>query len=102
MGSKRVFDYAAEATGLTLKEYDQEDHLNVSQYVGSEDEKEPYHFKSNCDGSCSGQHFKDGGRVATMVMFCEAAEDGGHIFFRNANIKIKPKKRRCFVLQLHW
>ena len=89
--SRRVLEYAKRATGLPLKEEDDED-LSFTHNTAQGDEKKLYLFESNCMEGCFGQPFHTGERVATVVMYCESAEEGGSAVFHNANIKIKPKK----------
>ena len=39
---------------------------------------------------CEGQPHKNGTRMATLVMYCDVADRGGHTNFRNAGVHIKP------------
>ena len=43
------------------------------------------------DGQCDGLPFKTGGRVATMVMYCDVPEVGGATNFQNSNVYVKPE-----------
>lgn len=91
--SRRVFDYTNYATGLSLEHHGQEDLMSI-QYVGRGlTEKAPDRYMPHCDGSCTGLPHKEGGRVATMVMYCVVAEKGGATNFRNSYVKVRPKKR---------
>jgi hypothetical protein len=38
-----------------------------------------------------GMKFKDGNRMATMVMYCTVPEEGGHTNFRNSGVHVKPE-----------
>lgn len=90
--SRRVYDYTNYATGYGLEEFGQEDLMSI-QYFGRnyESGEEPDRYTPHCDGDCTGLKHKDGGRVATMVMYCEIPEEGGATQFRNSGIHIKPK-----------
>ncbi len=44
----------------------------------------------HCDGECTGLKHKYGTRMATIVMYCDVADHGGHTNFRNAGVHIKP------------
>jgi hypothetical protein len=43
-----------------------------------------------CDGACDGTVHQSGSRMATMVIYCNIPDRGGHTQFQNANIHIKP------------
>ena len=62
------------------------------QYQGrGDDDPSPDNYRPHCDGDCAGLQHKRGGRVATMVMYCEVPEKGGSTNFRNANVHVKPE-----------
>lgn len=90
--SRRVYDYTNYATGYGLEEFGQEDLMSI-QYFGRnyESGEEPDRYTPHCDGDCNGLKHKDGGRVATMVMYCKIPDEGGATQFRNSGIHIKPK-----------
>ena len=46
----------------------------------------------SCDGDCDGRPFREGERVATMVIYCDTPQLGGATNFMNAGIHIKPTK----------
>ncbi len=46
---------------------------------------------SHCDGTCDGSNVIPGARVATSVLYCKVAEEGGGTSFTKANIFVKPK-----------
>ncbi|KAK7230468.1 procollagen-proline 4-dioxygenase [Aureococcus anophagefferens] len=48
-------------------------------------------YMLHCDGSCDGSPFVAGGRLATVLMYCAAA-DGGGTAFPNANVHVVPAK----------
>lgn len=63
------------------------------QYFGrGRNDTEPDRYTPHCDGDCTGDTFKSGTRMATMVMYCTIADDGGHTNFRNAGVHVKPKE----------
>jgi len=89
--SRRIYDYVNDATGYNLEEAGQEDIMSI-QYEGRGlDDDEPDRYRPHCDGQCDGLLFKPSGRVATMVMYCEAPSVGGATNFRNVGIHVKPE-----------
>jgi len=48
-------------------------------------------YTPHCDGNCAGQPHKPGGRVATIVFYCQEAEVGGATTFTNANVHVRGK-----------
>jgi len=48
-------------------------------------------YMLHCDGSCDGTPFAPGGRLATVLMYCETA-DGGGTAFPNANVHVVPQR----------
>lgn len=88
--SRRVYDYTNHVLGLNLSEQGQEPIMSI-QYAGRGlNDTEPDRYTPHCDGDCNGMPHKEGGRMATMVIYCTIPEKGGHTNFRNANVHIKP------------
>ena len=52
----------------------------------------PDNYRPHCDGACDGLPHKTGGRVATMVMYCDVPSLGGGTNFQNSNVFVKPQK----------
>jgi len=63
------------------------------QYFGNgkDSTESPDQYRPHCDGDCDGLFHKMGGRVATMVMYCDVPEIGGGTNFQNSNVFVKPK-----------
>jgi hypothetical protein len=62
------------------------------QYFGNGlHDKTPDRYMPHCDGDCDGLPHKTGGRVATMVMYCDVPEIGGGTNFQNSNVFVKPQ-----------
>ena len=80
---RRTFDLA-KFIGLPLSPEGQEP-LNMIEYTQNE------HYKPHCDSGCGGSSVKVGhnGRVATMVMYCKAASEGGATAFTKANLVVQ-------------
>lgn len=90
--SRRVYDYANHVLGLNLRENGQEDLMSI-QYKGrGSNDTEPDRYFPHCDGACSGLPHKEGGRIATMVLYCTIPSKGGATNFRKAGIHVEPKK----------
>jgi len=88
--SRRVYDFTNYVLDLDIKEHGQENLMSI-QYLGRGlNDTEPDRYTPHCDGDCTGQHHKSGTRMATMVMYCDIPEVGGHTNFRNAGIHVKP------------
>ena len=70
-------------SGYNLTSEGQEE-LMAIQYL----EGQQYHL--HCDGSCDGSPFLEGGRLATVLMYCEVADRGGATSFPNAGVHVRP------------
>jgi len=88
--SRRLYDYINQATGYNIKEAGQEDLMSIQYQGRGDDDPSPDNYRPHCDGDCSGLDHKRGGRVATMVMYCQVPVKGGSTNFRNANVHVKP------------
>jgi len=88
--SRRVYDYTNFATGQNIEHHGQEDLMSI-QYVGRGDVEAPDRYMPHCDGDCKGQPHRDGGRFATMVMYCVVPEIGGATNFKNSAVHVKPE-----------
>ncbi|KAK7236820.1 procollagen-proline 4-dioxygenase [Aureococcus anophagefferens] len=44
-------------------------------------------YPGHCDGSCDGTPYLPGGRVASVVVYCEAAAAGGDVVFPGAGVR---------------
>ena len=90
--SRRVYDYTNHVLDLDIKENGQEDLMSI-QYSGRGlDDTEPDRYTPHCDGDCTGIAHKTGTRMATMVMYCDLPEVGGHTNFRNAGVHVNPEE----------
>jgi hypothetical protein len=90
--SNRVFTYANKITKYGLEPNGQEDLMSI-QYSGKGyNEESPDRYMPHCDGDCSGAEYSEGGRVATMVIYCEVPEVGGQTNFAKSNIHVVPKQ----------
>ncbi|KAJ8600103.1 hypothetical protein CTAYLR_003456 [Chrysophaeum taylorii] len=47
-------------------------------------------YMLHCDGSCDGTPFLSGGRLATVLMYCQNADEGGATTFPNAGVHVSP------------
>lgn len=89
---RRIYDYTNDAVGYNLSIEGQEDLMSIQYFgVGKNATESPDQYRPHCDGDCDGLPHKTGGRVATMVMYCDAPELGGGTNFQNANVFVKPK-----------
>mmetsp|Transcript_34953 Transcript_34953/g.71468 ORF Transcript_34953/g.71468 Transcript_34953/m.71468 type:complete len:344 (-) Transcript_34953:429-1460(-) len=90
--SRKVYTYVNHVLGLDIHEDGQEDLMSI-QYTGrGDDDEEPDRYMPHCDGDCTGQQFKPGNRMATVVIYCTVPTRGGATNFRNSGLHIVPKK----------
>lgn len=91
--SRRLYTYVNDATGYGIKEAGQEDIMSIQYFGRGLNDPEPDRYMPHCDGQCDGLKFQEAGRVATMVMYCDAPENlkGGATNFRNVGIHVKPE-----------
>lgn len=82
---RRGYEYANHVTGYDMQLPGQEG-FSVIKY-GNTDEYRPH-----CDGDCTGVEYIPGGRVATMVIYCEQAKSGGGTTFSSSDVFINGKK----------
>ena len=92
---RRIYDYAEDVLRLGIDEHGQES-LTSIQYTGrGVKDPEPDFYGRHCDGECDGSRHKPGGRVASVVMYCEIPEKGGATNFMHSGLHIVPKKGRA-------
>jgi 2OG-Fe(II) oxygenase superfamily len=90
---RRLYDYTNDAVGYNLTVEGQEDLMSIQYFgVGEGSDESPDQYRPHCDGDCDGLPHKTGGRVATMVMYCDVPELGGATNFQNSNVFVKPKQ----------
>jgi 2OG-Fe(II) oxygenase superfamily len=88
--SRRLFDYANSVTRYNMTIDGQEDLMSIQYFGEGRENPTPDRYTPHCDGACDGLPHKMGGRVATMVMYCDVPESGGGTNFQNANVFVKP------------
>jgi len=49
-------------------------------------------LRPHCDGNCQGDFYVPGGRVATGLLYCQAATRGGATTFSKSDIFVVPKR----------
>ena len=89
---RRIFAYANHATGYNMTIPGQEDIMSIQYFGEGVDNPAPDRYMPHCDGDCDLLPHKRGGRVATMVIYCDVPELGGATNFQNANVFVKPLK----------
>jgi hypothetical protein len=88
--SRRIYEYTNHVTNFNLSVEGQEDIMSI-QYKGrGENDDEPDRYMPHCDGECNGDEFREGNRVATMVVYCAVPEIGGATNFAKSNVHIVP------------
>ena len=88
----RAFDVANDLTGYGLSPFGQEP-FSVIHYNGTRVGRTPLpdEYRPHCDGGCDGAPHLHGGRVATLLLYCEVPKLGGATTFSNARVSVKPK-----------
>jgi 2OG-Fe(II) oxygenase superfamily len=89
---RRLYAYANFVTGYNMSLDGQEDIMSIQYFGNGYNDTTPDRYTPHCDGDCTGNPHKTGGRVATMVMYCDVPLVGGATNFQNANVYIKPTK----------
>jgi 2OG-Fe(II) oxygenase superfamily len=89
---RRLFAYANFVTGYNMSLDGQEDIMSIQYFGNGYNDTTPDRYTPHCDGDCDGLPHKTGGRVATMVMYCDVPIAGGATNFQNANVYVKPTK----------
>ncbi|CAN0444357.1 unnamed protein product, partial [Discosporangium mesarthrocarpum] len=82
---RRGYAFANHFTGYNMTLPGQEG-FSVIRYDASDE------YRPHCDGDCTGTDYRPGGRVASMVIYCEAAKVGGGTTFSSSDIFINGKK----------
>ena len=88
--SHRILSYTNHATGYNLSHEGQEDLMSIQYFGHGTADPTPDRYMPHCDGECSGRPHKTGGRVATMVLYCDAPTLGGGTNFQNAGVLVQP------------
>mmetsp|Transcript_90578 Transcript_90578/g.258757 ORF Transcript_90578/g.258757 Transcript_90578/m.258757 type:complete len:637 (+) Transcript_90578:219-2129(+) len=89
--SRRVYNITNAFTGYGLSHESQEP-FSVIQYDAPEKhDGEPQEYRPHCDGSCDGSPHLHGGRVATVLIYCQVADEGGGTTFANADVFVQPR-----------
>lgn len=81
----RVFQATNHHTKYNLSMDGQEDFTIIQYNVADQ-------YTPHCDGSCDGEAHVDKGRVASSVMYCKVADQGGGTTFTNVDVFVKPTK----------
>jgi hypothetical protein len=87
---RRLFAYANHATGYNMTLDGQEELMSIQYFGNGKNDAAPDRYMPHCDGDCNDLPHKTGGRVATMVMYCDVPDLGGATNFQQANVFVKP------------
>eukprot|EP01041_Mallomonas_annulata_P002031 gene2031-3948_t len=79
----RVLHFTNKHAGMHLQPDGQED-FTIIQYNMADE------YTPHCDGTCDHTPHNPGGRVATAVLYCKVAEEGGGTTFTKADVFVKP------------
>ena len=86
--ARRLLAFARQVGGYQLNETGQEP-INAVYYKDPGDE-----YKNHCDGGCDGREYRIGHRVATALLYCQAADKGGYTMFSRTGVKVVGKRGR--------
>lgn len=81
---QRILGITNYHAGMNLKPPGQEDFTIIQYDVNDQ-------YMQHCDGTCDNSMHIPTGRVATAVLYCQAAVRGGATSFTKANVFVKPK-----------
>ena len=81
----RAFEFARVQRRYKLDTGSFQEPLNFIQYAVAGE------YRPHCDGVCNRKPYARGGRVATLIHYCKAADVGGGTVFPKANIKVQPR-----------
>jgi len=63
----------------------------VSMIHYEENKQDPRRYDAHCDGICDGSDRQNGGYIASVLVYCETANSGGHTHFSNSGIHVIPE-----------
>lgn len=69
--SRRVYEYVNYELGMSLEEHGQEPLMSIQYFGRGHNDTSPDRYTPHCDGPCEGEPFIEGGRMATMVIYCD-------------------------------
>merc|ERR1719291_429916 len=81
--AERFFEVARQLTGYELYGEGQEP-VNWLYY------KSGYEYRPHCDGSCGARSVGYGSRVASSLLYCAVADEGGGTVFPPDGLKLEP------------
>jgi len=87
--ARRKFAFARQFAGYSTVEGDGQEPINAVYYKDNGDQYRPH-----CDGECNGGRYSFGSRIATSLVYCDVADQGGHTLFTRSGLKIVPKSRQ--------
>lgn len=88
---RRAFALANALTPYDLDGEAGQEPFSVIYYNGSvSDAGPPDEYLPHCDGSCEGSPHQPGGRVATLLLYCQAPSKGGATTFANSRVAVAP------------
>jgi hypothetical protein len=53
-------------------------------------------YTPHCDGECHGGRWREGKRIATGLVYCEAPEQGGKTLFTKSGLKVRTPPFFCW------
>ncbi|KAL1503089.1 hypothetical protein AB1Y20_011153 [Prymnesium parvum] len=86
--SHKLFQFAREVAGYTsLYPNAGQEPVNAVFYKDYDDQ-----YRAHCDGECRGGLYREGRRIATALVYCQAPEEGGATLFTRSGLKVLPEK----------
>ena len=89
--AERQFALVRNLTGYAVYAPGQEP-INSVLYRNAGDEYRPH-----CDGPCHGGGYQRGKRVATTILYCETADEGGATSFTKGGLMVAPRPRQLLL-----
>eukprot|EP00040_Diaphanoeca_grandis_P014683 m.74626 g.74626 ORF g.74626 m.74626 type:complete len:504 (+) comp24682_c0_seq1:172-1683(+) len=84
--AERMFGAVRDLAGYNVHGNEGQEPLNIVLYKNKGDEYRPH-----CDGACYGGRYDNGARVATSILYCGTADEGGQTSFTRSGLMISPE-----------
>eukprot|EP00529_Nitzschia_sp_RCC80_P018376 CAMPEP_0113504270 /NCGR_PEP_ID=MMETSP0014_2-20120614/34624_1 /TAXON_ID=2857 /ORGANISM="Nitzschia sp." /LENGTH=498 /DNA_ID=CAMNT_0000399365 /DNA_START=277 /DNA_END=1769 /DNA_ORIENTATION=+ /assembly_acc=CAM_ASM_000159 len=85
-----VLDHGPDS--LDISHIGQEPLMSIQYFGRGRNDTEPDRYTPHCDGKCDDRQHDVGSRMATMVIYCDVADEGGNTNFNQANVHVKANK----------
>jgi len=88
---RQAFDLTKHFRGYDITPGPFQEPLNFIQYGRAQE------YRPHCDGVCHRTPYARGGRVATLLHYCKAADQGGATVFPAIGVKVQPRSNAALL-----